>query len=41
MRGGIGGRAVANVDEIATALSDQSDYEHVWLLGPRTGELVE
>jgi hypothetical protein len=26
-----------DVDEIATALSDQTDYEHRWLLDPRTG----
>jgi len=29
-----------NLDEIATALSDQTDYEHVWLLDPRTGEVA-
>lgn len=29
-----------NLDEIATALSDQTDYDHVWLLDPRTGELA-
>ena len=29
-----------NLDEIATALSDQTDYEHVWLVDPRTGELA-
>src|SRR5664280_1133786 len=23
--------------EIATALADQTDYEHRWLIGPRTG----
>jgi hypothetical protein len=28
-----------DVDEIATALSDQNDFEHVWLIDPRTGEL--
>lgn len=28
------------VDEIATALSDQTDYEHRWLMNPRTGEVV-
>ena len=26
-----------DVDEIATALADQTDYEHRWLLDPRTG----
>jgi hypothetical protein len=29
-----------NLDEIATALSDQTDYEHAWLLDPRTGEVA-
>lgn len=29
-----------DLDEIATALSDRTDYEHVWLLDPRTGELA-
>jgi hypothetical protein len=28
-----------NLDEIATALSDQTDYEHRWLINPVTGEL--
>lgn len=28
-----------DVDEIATALADQGDFEHVWLIDPRTGEL--
>jgi hypothetical protein len=28
-----------DLDEIATALSDQGDFEHVWLIDPRTGEL--
>lgn len=27
-----------DLDEIATALADQNDYEHRWLLDPRTGE---
>jgi hypothetical protein len=27
-----------DVDEIATALSDQTDYEHRWLIDPRTGD---
>ena len=26
-----------DVEEIATALADQSDYEHRWLIDPRTG----
>ena len=29
-----------DVDEIASALSDQTDYEHRWLIDPRTGEVV-
>jgi hypothetical protein len=29
-----------DVDEIATALADQTDYEHRWLLDPETGEVV-
>ena len=29
-----------DVDEIAIALSDQTDYEHRWLLDPRTGQLA-
>jgi hypothetical protein len=29
-----------DVEEIATALADQTDYEHRWLLDPRTGEAV-
>jgi len=28
-----------DVDEIAMALSDQNDFEHAWLIDPRTGEL--
>jgi hypothetical protein len=29
-----------DLDEIAMALSDQTDYEHRWLIDPRTGEIV-
>ena len=29
-----------DVDEIATALADQTDYEHRWLIDPRTGEIT-
>jgi hypothetical protein len=29
-----------DVDEIAMALSDQTDYEHRWLLDPRTGQVA-
>ena len=30
---------IIDVDEIATALSDQDDFEHAWLIDPGTGEL--
>ena len=29
-----------DVEEIATALADQTDYEHRWLIDPRSGEVV-
>jgi hypothetical protein len=29
-----------DLDEIATALADQDDYEHCWLLDPQTGEVA-
>lgn len=29
-----------DVEEIATALADQTDYEHRWLLDPRTGRVA-
>lgn len=29
-----------DLDEIATALADQNDYEHRWLLDPQTGEIA-
>lgn len=28
------------LEEIATALADQTDYEHRWLINPRTGEIM-
>ncbi|MBA3529950.1 MAG: hypothetical protein H0T91_11715 [Propionibacteriaceae bacterium] len=28
-----------DMDEIATALSDQTDYDHRWLIDPRTGKI--
>jgi hypothetical protein len=28
------------VDEIATALSDQNDYDHKWLIDPQSGEIA-
>ena len=32
--------AKLDLDEIAMALSDQTDYEHRWLIDPGTGEIV-
>ncbi|WP_206665891.1 hypothetical protein [Pedococcus bigeumensis] len=29
-----------DVEEIATALADQMDYEHRWLLDPQTGQVA-
>jgi hypothetical protein len=29
-----------DLEEIATALADQTDYEHRWLIDPHTGEIV-
>ncbi len=29
-----------DLDEIANALADQTDYEHRWLINPQTGEVV-
>ncbi len=29
-----------DIEEIATALADQTDYEHRWLVDPKTGEVV-
>ena len=29
-----------DIEEIATALADQIDYEHRWLLDPRTGQVA-
>ncbi len=29
-----------DVDDIATALADQTDYEHRWLVDPRSGEVA-
>ena len=29
-----------DLEEIANALADQTDYEHRWLLDPRTGQVV-
>ena len=29
-----------DLGEIAEALADQTDYEHRWLINPRTGEIV-
>ena len=32
--------AEIDIGEIATALADQTDYEHGWLIDPRTGHLA-
>ena len=29
-----------DIEEIATALADQTDYEHRWLIDPSTGEIA-
>ena len=29
-----------DVEEIATALADQDDYDHRWLIDPRTGQIA-
>ena len=29
-----------NLDEVATALADQTDYEHRWLIDPQSGEIA-
>jgi hypothetical protein len=29
-----------DVEEIPTALADQTDYEHRWLIDPRTGQVA-
>ena len=29
-----------DLEEIATALADQGDYEHRWLIDPQTGEIA-
>jgi hypothetical protein len=38
--GGMIDLEVADVEEIATALADQADYDHRWLLDPRTGGIL-
>ncbi len=32
--------ATLDLDEIASALQDQNDYDHCWLIDPETGEIV-
>ena len=32
--------AETDIEEVATALADQTDYEHRWLLDTRTGEVA-
>ena len=29
-----------DLDEIATALADQTDYDHRWLIDPRSGDIA-
>ena len=29
-----------DLEDIATALADQTDYEHRWLINPETGDIV-
>ena len=29
-----------DLEEIAAALGDQTDYEHRWLINPQTGQVV-
>ena len=29
-----------DLEEIAAALADQTDYEHRWLINPQTGQVV-
>ncbi len=29
-----------DLEDIATALADQTDYEHRWLINPQTGEIA-
>jgi hypothetical protein len=29
-----------DLDEIASALADQTDFEHRWLINPQTGEIA-
>jgi hypothetical protein len=29
-----------DLEEIAAALGDQTDYEHCWLINPQTGQVV-
>lgn len=29
-----------DLEEVAMALADQTDYAHRWLINPRTGEVV-
>ena len=29
-----------DIEEITTALADQTDYEHRWLINPTTGEVA-
>jgi hypothetical protein len=39
-RGSVLDLSSLDLDEIAAALADQTDYEHRWLIDPETGEIV-
>jgi hypothetical protein len=39
-RGGMLDLGGLDLEEIATALADQTDYERRWLINPRTGQIV-
>ena len=32
--------SILDLEEIASALADQTNYEHRWLIDPRTGEIA-
>ena len=34
------GLSSLDLEEIASALADQTDYEHRWLINPQTGEVA-
>lgn len=32
--------SAVHIEELASALADQTDYDHRWLIGPQSGEIV-